>query len=612
MRRDTALPAPPPAHRHDWQTVKTLLPYLLQWRGRILLALACLIVAKLASVGVPLVFKNIIDGFTPAGGGFSDGASVMLLVPLALIAAYGVLRFSVSLFTELRELLFARITQQAVRAIALQVFGHLHQLSLRFHLERQTGGLTRDIERGTRAIGSLISYTIYSILPTLVEVALVLGILAARYEPSFVLIAAGTLVVYVAFTITLSNWRVQIRREVNELDSAANIRAIDSLLNYETVKYFNNEGWEQARYDQQMQKWAAAQVKSQVSLSYLNLGQAAIIAVGVALMMWRAAVGVANGSMTLGDIVLVNAFLIQLYIPLNFLGVLYREIRQSLTDIEQLFGLLNENREIQDAPDARAVLPDAQGACAVRFENVSFAYEPRRPILQDVSFDIPAGRTLAVVGHSGAGKSTLARLLFRFYDVTGGAIRINGQDIRQLTQASLRSAIGIVPQDTVLFNDTLAYNIQYGRPTASLDEVREAARAAHLDAFIERLPDGYETRVGERGLKLSGGEKQRVAIARTLLKNPPILIFDEATSALDSQTEKSIQAELDLVARGRTTLIIAHRLSTVMNADEILVLDQGRIVERGTHRALLEQAGAYAQMWLLQQQEDSAPSTQAV
>ncbi|MDO9243053.1 MAG: ABC transporter ATP-binding protein/permease [Rhodocyclaceae bacterium] len=611
MRRDTALPAPPPAQhhqRHDWQTVKTLLPYLLQWRTRILLALACLIVAKLASVGVPLVFKNIIDGFTPAGGGSSDGAPVMLLVPLALIAAYGVLRFSVSLFTELRELLFARITQQAVRAIALQVFGHLHQLSLRFHLERQTGGLTRDIERGTRAIGSLISYTIYSILPTLVEVALVLGILAARYEPSFVLIAGGTLVVYVAFTITLSNWRVQIRREVNELDSAANTRAIDSLLNYETVKYFNNEGWEKARYDQQMQKWATAQVKSQVSLSYLNLGQAAIIAVGVALMMWRAAVGVADGSMTLGDIVLVNAFLIQLYIPLNFLGVLYREIRQSLTDIEQLFGLLNENREIQDAPDARAVLPDAQGACAVRFENVSFAYEPRRPILQDVSFDIPAGRTLAVVGHSGAGKSTLARLLFRFYDVTGGAIRINGQDIRQITQASLRSAIGIVPQDTVLFNDTLAYNVQYGRPTASLDEVREAARAAHLDAFIERLPDGYETRVGERGLNLSGGEKQRVAIARTLLKNPSILIFDEATSALDSQTEKSIQTELDLVARGRTTLIIAHRLSTVMNADEILVLDQGRIVERGTHRVLLERAGAYAKMWLLQQQEDSSPA----
>ncbi len=604
MRRDTALPAPPTTQRHDWQTVKSLLPYLLQWRWRILLALTCLIAAKLASVSVPLIFKDIVDAFAP-----KEGGQAMLLVPLALIAAYGVLRFSVSLFTELRELLFARVTQQAVRAIALQVFEHLHQLSLRFHLERQTGGLTRDIERGTRAIGSLISYTIYSILPTLVEVALVLGILAARYESSFVLIASGTLVVYVAFTITLSNWRVEIRREVNELDSAANTRAIDSLLNYETVKYFNNEGWEKERYDQQMRKWAAAQIKSQYSLSYLNMGQAGIIAVGVTLMMWRAAVGVANGSMTLGDIVLVNAFLIQLYIPLNFLGVLYREIRQSLTDIERLFGLLNENREIRDVADAGTVAP---GACAVRFENVSFAYEPRRPILHELSFDIPAGRTLAVVGHSGAGKSTLARLLFRFYDVSGGAIRINGQDIRHLKQASLRSAIGIVPQDTVLFNDTLAYNIQYGRPTASFEEVREAARAAHLAEFIERLPDGYETRVGERGLKLSGGEKQRVAIARTLLKNPPILIFDEATSALDSQTEKSIQAELEQVARGRTTLIIAHRLSTVMNADEILVLDQGRIVERGAHRALLEQAGAYAKMWELQQQEDSAPSAQVV
>ncbi len=598
MRRDIALPAPPPTQRHDWQTVRTLLPYLLQWRGRILLALACLIGAKLANVAVPLIFKDIIDGFAP-----DSKVQALLLVPVALIAAYGVLRFSVSLFTELRELLFTRITQQAVRTIALQVFEHLHQLSLRFHLERQTGGLTRDIERGTRAIGSLISYTIYSILPTLVEVALVLGILATRYEPSFVLIATATLIVYVIFTILLSNWRVLIRREVNELDSAANTRAIDSLLNYETVKYFNNEGWEKERYDQQMQKWAAAQIRSQFSLSYLNLGQAAIIAIGVSLMMWRAAEGVANGSMTIGDIVLVNAFLIQLYIPLNFLGVLYREIRQSLTDIERLFGLLNENREIRDAEDARTLETDQRGACTVSFDHVSFAYEPRRQILHDVSFVIPAGRTLAIVGHSGAGKSTLSRLLFRFYDVNVGAIRINGQDIRQLSQASLRSAIGIVPQDTVLFNDTLAYNIQYGRPSASNDEVRFAARAAHLDGFIEGLPDGYDTRVGERGLKLSGGEKQRVAIARTLLKNPPILIFDEATSALDSQTEKSIQAELEQVARGRTTLIIAHRLSTVMNADEILVLDQGRIIERGAHRALLERDGAYARMWALQQQE---------
>ncbi|MEW5782227.1 MAG: ABCB family ABC transporter ATP-binding protein/permease [Pseudomonadota bacterium] len=596
MRRDLALPAPPPAERHDWQTIKTLFPYLWQWRGRVLLALACLVGAKLANVAVPIVFKQIVDGFTSTAP-----AHAFLIAPLGLIAAYGVLRFGVSLFTELRELLFIRVTQRAVRTIALQVFEHLHALSLRFHLERQTGGLTRDIERGTRAIGTLISYTIFSVLPTIVEVALVLGILAARYESSFALIAAATLVVYVVYTIVLSNWRVHLRREVNELDSAANTRAIDSLLNYETVKYFNNEAWEKARYDQQMQKWEAAQIKSQVSLSYLNLGQSLIIAVGVTLMMWRAAVGVMDGSMTVGDIVLVNAFLIQLYIPLNFLGVLYREIRQSLTDIERLFALLKENREIQDAPDARAFEP---GPCTVRFENVSFAYEPRRPILHDVSFEIPAGHTLAVVGHSGSGKSTLARLLFRFYDVGGGAIRINGHDIRQLTQASLRAAIGIVPQDTVLFNDTIEYNIRYGRPTASIEEVRAAARAAHLAEFIERLPDGYATRVGERGLKLSGGEKQRVAIARALLKNPPILIFDEATSALDSKTEKAIQAELDQVAIGRTTLIIAHRLSTVMNADEIVVLDAGRIVERGTHRSLLERGGLYAQMWALQQRED--------
>ena len=605
MRRDIALPAPPAQERHDWQTLKTLFPYLWQWRGRILLALTCLIGAKVANVGVPLIFKDIIDGFT-AG---KDVQQTLLVVPIALIAVYGVLRFSVSLFTELRELIFARVTQRAVRTVALQVFEHLHNMSLRFHLERHTGGLTRDIERGTRAIGSLISYTIYSILPTLIEVALVLGILAVRYESSFVLIAGGTLVVYVVFTVILSNWRTVIRREVNELDSAANTRAIDSLLNYETVKYFNNEGWEKARYDQHMQKLESAQVRSQFSLSYLNMGQAAIIAVGVALMMWRAAEGVANGSMTVGDIVLVNAFLIQLYIPLNFLGVLYREIRQSLTDIERLFNLLDQNLEIQDRPDASSL---SSGPCAVRFEAVSFSYEARRAILHEINFEIPAGNTIAVVGHSGSGKSTLARLLFRFYDVNGGGIRINGQDLRQLTQHSLRSAIGIVPQDTVLFNDTLAYNIQYGRPSASFAEVEAAAKAAHLAEFIECLPDGYNTLVGERGLKLSGGEKQRVAIARALLKNPPILIFDEATSALDSKTEKAIQAELEQAAVGRTTLVIAHRLSTIMNANEILVLDAGRIVERGTHRDLLERDGAYAHMWALQQQENCIAAPDAV
>ena len=597
MRRSyttRALPAPATGKPRDWETIRSLIPYIWAYRGRVLFALACLIAAKMANVGVPLVFKGVVDAFT--------AEKAVLVVPLALLAAYGLLRFSMSLFTELRELLFARVTQQAVRNIALQVFRHLHALSLRFHLERQTGGLTRDIERGTRSIGTLISYTIYSILPTFVEVGLVIGILATRYEASFAWITVGALVVYITFTVLVTNWRTHLRREANEIDSAANSRAIDSLLNYETVKYFNNEDYEALRYDQQMEKWAAAQVKSQLSLSLLNIGQAGIIAVTVTLIMWRAATGVANGSMTVGDIVLVNGLLIQLYIPLNWLGVLYREIRQALTDIERMFALKAEHREIADAPDAALLTP---GPCAVRFEHVGFAYETKRQILFDVDFAIPAGGTVAVVGHSGSGKSTLSRLLFRFYDVQSGAVKVNGTDIRRMTQASLRAAIGIVPQDTVLFNDTILYNIQYGRPEASREDVIAAAKAAHIHAFVESLPDKYDTRVGERGLKLSGGEKQRVAIARALLKNPPILIFDEATSALDSKAEKAIQAELERIAVGRTTLVIAHRLSTVMNADEILVLDQGHIVERGTHRMLLEQGGAYAQMWALQQQEEA-------
>jgi len=604
----SALPGPDLAARHDWQTLKSLLPYLWAWKGRVIFALACLITAKLTNIAVPLVFKDIIDSFTLPG--MNKTQQAMLLVPVGLLAAYGALRFSTALFTELREILFARVTQQAVRTIALQVFEHLHALSLRFHLERQTGGLTRDIERGTRSISSLISYMLYSILPTLVEIALVLGILAVRYEIGFTLITLATLTAYVVFTILVSNWRTHLRREVNELDSAANVRAIDSLINYETVKYFNNEAWERARYDERLQKWEAAQIKSQISLSWLNLGQSLIVAAGVSLMMWLAATGVAAGRMTVGDIVLVNAFLIQLYLPLNHLGVLYREIRQALTDIERMFALLDTNREVRDAPDARPLFNEfADGRmapCAIEFDHVNFSYEPARQILFDVSLKVGAGKTVAVVGHSGSGKSTLARLLFRFYDVNAGGITINGNDLRALQQASLRAAIGIVPQDTVLFNDTIFYNIQYGRPDAPRDEVIAAAQAAHIHDFIERLPEGYETRVGERGLKLSGGEKQRVAIARALLKNPPILIFDEATSALDSKTEKAIQAELDLAAIGRTTLTIAHRLSTVMNADEILVLDAGRIVERGTHRALLEQGGLYAQMWALQQQEDLA------
>jgi ATP-binding cassette subfamily B protein len=600
-----ALPGPIPDSRHDWQTIRTLLPYLWAWKGRVVFALSCLLLAKLTNVAVPLVFKNIIDTFTLPAANRMEQA--MLLVPLGLLAAYGALRFSTALFTELREIFFARVTQRAVRTITLQVFEHLHSLSLRFHLDRQTGGLTRDIERGTRSIGSLISYTLYSILPTLVEITLVLGILAARYDRDFTLITIATLTVYVVFTIIITNWRTHLRREVNELDSAANVRAVDSLINFETVKYFNNERWEHDRYDEQMQKWEAAQVRSQISLSWLNLGQSLIIAAGVSLMMWRAAVGVVAGAMTVGDIVLVNAFLIQLYMPLNHLGVLYREIRQSLTDIERMFSLLGKNREIQDAPDARPVFAGgpggACGPCEVEFENVGFSYETNRQILFNVNFMVGAGKTVAVVGHSGSGKSTLARLLFRFYDTSSGSVRINGSDLRALQQTSVRAAIGIVPQDTVLFNDTIFYNIRYGRPAAPREEVIAAARAAHIHDFIESLPEGYQTRVGERGLKLSGGEKQRVAIARALLKNPPILIFDEATSALDSKTEKAIQAELEQVAVGRTTLIIAHRLSTVMNADEILVLDAGRIVERGSHRSLLEGNGLYAQMWALQQQE---------
>ncbi|MDQ5882513.1 MAG: ATP-binding cassette, subfamily heavy metal transporter [Pseudomonadota bacterium] len=598
MRRN--LPPKPPAadasptETHIWRTLKLLFPYLWQYRGRMLLALSCLVGAKLANVGVPLVFKEMIDGMTPG--------QQMLALPAGLLLLYGALRFSTSLFTEFREIFFARVTQQAVRRIALEVFRHLHALSLRFHLERQTGGVSRDIERGTRSISALISYTLYSILPTLVEVSLVLGILITKYDAVFALITAVSLTAYVVFTVAVSNWRIGIRRAMNDTDSAANTRAVDSLLNYETVKYFNNEEYEARRYDEQLRKWEDAATTSQVSLSWLNLGQQAIIATGVTAMMWRAASGVVEGTMSIGDLVLVNAFLIQLYVPLNFLGVVYREIRQALTDIERMFDLLTVNREVADAPDALS-LPT--GPLEVSFDTVAFAYDKERPILQGLSFTIAPGRTVAVVGHSGAGKSTLARLLYRFYDVGGGQLRIGGHDIRQLKQSSLRAAIGIVPQDTVLFNDTIGYNIRYGNPDASDAQVQEAARAAQLHEFIAQLPQGYDARVGERGLKLSGGEKQRVAIARALLKNPPILIFDEATSALDSQTEKAIQGSLEDAARGRTTLVIAHRLSTIMDADEILVMDAGRIVERGKHAELLASEGAYAHMWLLQQEEES-------
>lgn len=599
MRRNLS-PKPPAAsgplaQTHTWRTLQLLLPYLWQYRGRMLLAISCLVGAKLANVGVPLVFKEMIDGMSPN--------QQLLALPVGLLLLYGALRFSTSLFTELREIFFARVTQQAVRRIALEVFRHLHALSLRFHLERQTGGVSRDIERGTRSISALISYTLYSILPTLVEVGLVLGILIVQYDATFALITAVSLTAYIVFTVLLSNWRIGIRRAMNDTDSAANTRAVDSLLNYETVKYFNNEEYEAQRYDEQMRKWEDAATTSQISLSWLNLGQQAIIACGVTAMMWRAASGVVAGTMSIGDLVLVNAFLIQLYVPLNFLGVVYREIRQALADIERMFDLLTVNREIADAPGASALPP---GPLEVRFDAVAFAYDKERSILQNMDFTIAPGRTLAVVGHSGAGKSTLARLLYRFYDINAGQIFIGGHEIRQLKQSSLRGAIGIVPQDTVLFNDTIRYNIRYGRPEASEAEVEAAAQAAQLHDFIATLPQGYESRVGERGLKLSGGEKQRVAIARALLKNPPILIFDEATSALDSETEKAIQGSLENAAKGRTTLMIAHRLSTIMNADEVLVMEGGRVIERGTHSELLAAGGAYARMWLLQQEESGS------
>jgi ABC-type transport system involved in Fe-S cluster assembly fused permease/ATPase subunit len=601
MRHHAHSSAPVGQHvkqRPDSETLKRLFPYLWQYKWRVLAALTFMVGAKLANVGVPLLLKELIDAmsFKP------NDPMTVIVVPVSLLLVYGVLRLSVSAFTELRELVFAKATQGAARQIALETFQHLHGLSLRFHLERQTGGMTRDIERGVRGIESLISYSLYSVVPTLIEVALVLSILAVKFDVWFAGITLAALALYIVFTVQVTEWRTHFRRQANEFDSAAHTKAVDSLLNYETVKYFNNEAFEAARYDKSLEALRRARLKAQTSLSLLNTGQQLIIAVALVAMLWRATQGVVDGRMTLGDLVMINAFMIQLYIPLNFLGVLYREIKQSLTDLDRMFTLMEKEREVADEAGASDLR--LQGSPTVRFDKVVFAYDPERPILQSVSFEIPAGKTVAVVGASGSGKSTLARLLFRFYDVNEGAITIDGQDIRRVTQLSVRRAIGIVPQDTVLFNDTVRYNIAYGRPEASSDDVEQAAKAAHIHDFIAATPKGYDTMVGERGLKLSGGEKQRVAIARTLLKNPPILIFDEATSALDSANERAIQAELQSAAQNKTTLVIAHRLSTVVDAHEILVMEAGRIVERGTHAALLVQGGAYARMWALQQQMD--------
>ena len=584
----------------DTQTLKRLLPYLLTYKWRVAVALLFMVGAKLANVSVPLLLKDLVDAmsFKP-----NDPAQI-LVVPVALLLGYGALRLMTSAFTELRELVFAKATQGAARTIALQTFEHLHALSLRFHLARQTGGMTRDIERGVRGIESLISYSLYSIVPTLIEVALVLSILAVKFDAWFAWITLAALSFYIFFTVRITEWRTHFRKQANEFDSAAHTKAIDSLLNYETVKYFGNEAYEASRYDESLERLRKARLKSQTSLSLLNTGQQLIIAVALVAMLWRATQGVVEGRMTLGDLVMINAFMIQLYIPLNFLGVLYREIKQSLTDLDKMFVLMDREREVADVPNA----PDlnCQQGAHLKFESVSFAYEADRPVLHNISFEIPSGKTVAVVGPSGSGKSTLARLMFRFYDVQQGRITINGQDIRQVTQHSVRKALGIVPQDTVLFNDTVAYNIGYGRTGATQAEIETAAKAARIHDFIASTPKGYATSVGERGLKLSGGEKQRVAIARTLLKNPPILVFDEATSALDSANERAIQAELASAAQNKTTLVIAHRLSTVVDAHEILVMEAGHIIERGNHAHLLQLNGRYAQMWALQQNSETS------
>lgn len=579
-----------PSNRNDLKTIKSLLPFVWQFKWRVIAALTCLVAAKVASVILPLYLKRIVDALSLPG--------TLLVLPIAALLGYGFARLATSVFGELRDALFARVTQGSIRRIAAQLFQHLFALSLRFHMQRQTGGLSRDIERGTKGIGFLLNFMVFNILPTLLEIGMVAAILLWRYDLPFAIVTLGTIACYVAFTLLVTERRMVYRRSMNDLDSKANSKAIDALINYETVKYFGNEGWEVDRYDRNLGKWVDSAVKNQVSLSFLNMGQGVIITVGITLLLWLSASGVVKQTMSVGDVVLVSAYLTQLYAPLNFLGFVYREIKHALADMERMFTLMDEGQEVADRPDARRL---KTSQASVEFEHVDFGYEPRRQILFDVSFRIPPGGTLAVVGASGAGKSTLSRLMFRFYDVDGGVIKINGTDVRDWTQASLRQHIGIVPQDTVLFNDTILYNIAYGNPAATQEEIVQAAKAARIHEFIMGLPDQYQTQVGERGLKLSGGEKQRVAIARTLLKNPPILVFDEATSALDTRTERAIQEELGQIAKDRTTLIIAHRLSTVVDADQIIVLDQGRVLEAGSHRELLQRDGRYAQMWALQQ-----------
>ena len=591
-----------PKHKlQDWKVIKHLLPYLTAYKARIIFTLLCLVMAKAANLGVPIMLKKIIDAMS-----ITTPSQVLLVVPISLIVAYGLLRLSASLLAEMRELIFSKVTEQTVRQVGLQVFNHLHALSLRFHLSRQTGGMTRDIERGTRGIQSLISFSLYSIIPTLIELAMVLGYFVYAYDIWFAVVTFIALFCYVVFTVMVTEWRTHFRREMNNLDSKANQSAVDSLINYETVKYFGNEQYESARYDVNLKKYAQAATKSQKSLAFLNFGQQTIIVSGLVCILALASHGVANGKMTIGDLVLVNVLMIQLYIPLNFLGVLYREMKQSVTDIDRMFNLLDTDQEIADEPNAQALSIQSPALGPhVSFKNVSFYYEQNRSILNQVSFDILPGQTTAVVGHSGAGKSTLSRLLFRFYDVQSGAIYLDGQHIKSVKQASLRQAIGIVPQDTVLFNDTIGFNIAYGKPGASQAEIEAAAQYAQIHHFIMRLPNGYNTGVGERGLKLSGGEKQRVAIARALLKNPVLLVFDEATSALDSETERSIQGELNALAKNHTTLIIAHRLSTITHAHQILVMSEGEIIEKGTHESLLLLGQRYAEMWRVQQSQQS-------